>query len=122
MSLFKPTSVWPHASTFILFRLSYPVRNINLKNTVKIPMVRLMNGLNKRVKNSILVFLILSGFVHLSTLGIINLTVDSTKLQRPKTDTVEIQVMTASDKKNLRLVEQDEKAANDEIPDDAKFL
>lgn len=72
----------------------------------------------EKLKNSVIAFILLSVLTHMSIMGVLNLSFTPTKTQD---DRIEIEIIDSKRSKQ-QLIEQDEKALNDEVPDDAKFL
>lgn len=75
----------------------------------------------KKLMTGLAGFLLLSILIHISAVGILQLTKD----QRPprKSEVIEIEFLTDSTKDlKQQLIEQDERALNDEIPDDKAYL
>ena len=72
----------------------------------------------QKLKNSIVAFILLSVFTHLSIVGILNLSFAPTNIQED--DRIEIEIIDSRSKQQL--IEQDKKALNDEVPEDTKYL
>jgi TonB family protein len=66
-------------------------------------------------------FLALSLLVHVLFFALMSWQRLQTNIQ-PRKDQVEIVVLDPNDQQRLQLIEQDEKRANDEVPEDAKYM
>ncbi len=74
----------------------------------------------KRVRNSLTIFVLFSLFAHLCVWLSLNWGDQWTRLPSSGKDVVEIEFKSRDSR--MQIIEQDKKALNDEIPEDAKFL
>jgi len=78
--------------------------------------------MKKRSTISLLTFLVLSIFVHLATIGVLHFTAKNQSLGIKDKDTIEFEITDLGREQKMQLIEQDERRANDETPEEARFM